>query len=72
MNVAQRTKVRSVIAAAYPFVVERLGYSSGLVLIFREPHPEHFMCLPISGTGVSSGKGTVAGVTLRSRPKSQQ
>ena len=48
------------------------GYNSGLVLIFREPHTEHFMCLPTSGTGVSGGSGTLAGWTLRSRPHAQQ
>ena len=37
------------------------GYSSGLVLIFRELHAEHFMCLPTSGTGVSAGSGSIAG-----------
>lgn len=31
------------------------GYSSGLELILREPHCEHFMCLLTSGTGVSAG-----------------
>ena len=34
------------------------GYNSGLVLIFREPQTEHFMCLPTSGTGVLAGSGT--------------
>ena len=48
------------------------GYSSGLVLIFREPQLEHFMCLPTSGTGVSAGSGTVVGLTSRSWPQSQQ
>jgi len=31
------------------------GYSSGLVLILREPHAEHFMCVPINGTGHAEG-----------------
>ena len=48
------------------------GYSSGFVLILREPHAEHFMCLLTSGTGVSGGSGTVAGLTSRSWSRSQQ
>jgi hypothetical protein len=32
------------------------GYCSGVVLTLREPHLEHFMRLPTSGTGVSPGK----------------
>ena len=43
------------------------GYCSGLALIFREPQAEHFMCLPTSGTGISGGNGTVAGLTSRSQ-----
>ena len=34
--------------------------SSGFVLIFRDPQAEHFMCLAMSGTGVSGGKDTVS------------
>ena len=48
------------------------GYSSGFVLIFREPQAEHFMCLLTSGTGVSGGSGTLAGWTFCSRPHAQQ
>lgn len=49
-----------------------VGYSSGLVLILRDPHAEHFMCLAIEGTGVVAGSGTDAGQTFLSRPQSQQ
>jgi hypothetical protein len=37
------------------------GYSSGLVLILREPHAEHFMCVPINGTGIFQDSGSAAG-----------
>ena len=37
-----------------------------------EPHFEHFMRLPTSGTGVSAGNGTVAGFTSRSWQHSRQ
>ncbi len=55
-----------------PHRLDAPGYSSGLVLILREPHFEHFMCLPTSGTGVSADSGAVAGFTSRSWPHSQQ
>ena len=28
-------------------------HSSGFVLIFREPHAEHFMCVEMNGTGLA-------------------
>jgi len=31
------------------------GYSSGFVLILCDPHAEHFMCVPINGTGHAEG-----------------
>ena len=42
------------------------------MFIFRDPQAEHFMCLPMSGTGVSAGSGIVEGVMSRSWPQSQQ
>ena len=43
-------------------------YSSGLVSILCEPHAEHFMCVPINGTGVCQDSGSELGSTSRSWP----
>jgi hypothetical protein len=46
--------------------------SSGLVAIFLEPHAEHFIRFPTSGTGKSEVSGSGAGSRSRSRPHSRQ
>jgi hypothetical protein len=48
------------------------NYSSGLVVILREPQAEHFMCVPINDTGVFQDSGSDAGSTSRWWPQSQQ
>ena len=48
------------------------GYSSGRLSIFRDPHAEYLMRLPIAGTGTSGGSGMVDGSTSRSRKHCRQ
>ena len=43
-----------------------LGFNTAIVQLglgVDLPHVEHFICLPTSGTGVSAGCGSVAGLT---------
>lgn len=65
-------QLRSAYSRRARMVITPPAYCSGVVVTFLEPHLEHFIRLPTSGTGVSGGSGTVAGVTSRSWQQSRQ